>query len=609
MDNRSRARCALTLIIATLWLVAAPARPTGAQAAATKASAAARRPPATWPLTRPEATNYAETSRYDEVVAFMKTMAAANPQIHLTTYGYTYEGRPLPLAVIGAPDATPEKVRATGKTRIFVQGNIHAGEVEGKEAMLWLLRSVARGERADWAKQVVLLVNPIYNADGNERVNVRNRGSQWGPVGGMGQRHNAQDLDLNRDNTKLETAEARSMARLLTTYDPHVIIDLHTTNGSNHGFFLTYDTSASPNTSPAIANLVRKDLLPAVTKAVKAKHDWSYFYYGGVSRQGEPAWRGDLDLYKPRYTQTYWGLRNRIGILSETYSYASFEDRIKAAYRFVEEIVNYAAANGPAIRQACAAADAESIVGTPQAVRNRLTRYPNPVEIVIADIAEVRNPYVPERPMRARVAGSERTEVMPHYGLIEPIETAVAPRAYVIPAAPPGAPAGQGPAPQPSGMPPAAPPRGAPGMPGPPPGSPGAPPFMRGPVGSPPARMLAAVIDRLDAHGVTFYKTAAGQSFTGERFRIAATAVATTEYQGTHKLRTMSGAWEAATLDLPAGSLVIPMDQPLARLAFALLDPMSDDGFMTWNILDPVLTATPAPEYYPVLRTMTVVAK
>ena len=55
----------------------------------------------------------------------------------------------MPLAVIGAPDATPEAVLATGKTRIYIQANIHAGEVEGKEAMLWLLRSIAKGERAE----------------------------------------------------------------------------------------------------------------------------------------------------------------------------------------------------------------------------------------------------------------------------------------------------------------------------------------------------------------------------------------------------------------------------------------------------------------------------
>ena len=84
----------------------------------------------------------------------------------------------MPLAVIGAPNATPEAVLATGKTRVFIQGNIHAGEVEGKEAALWLLRSIAKGERADWLRSVVLLIAPIYNADGNERVNVRNRSEE-----------------------------------------------------------------------------------------------------------------------------------------------------------------------------------------------------------------------------------------------------------------------------------------------------------------------------------------------------------------------------------------------------------------------------------------------
>ena len=443
------------------FAAAQQAAPPAGPAAATRA----------WPLTRPEATNFTETSRYDEVVAFMKAMAAASPRIHLTTYGYTFEGRPLPLAVIGAPGATPEQVLATGKTRIFIQGNIHAGEVEGKEAALWLLRSIAKGERAAWLQNVVLLINPIYNADGNERVSVRNRGSQFGPIGGMGQRANAENLDLNRDNTKLETAEARSLARLLTQYDPHIAIDLHTTNGSDHGFYLTYETSVSPNTSPGITSLVRGDLLPSVTKAVKAKRGWSYFYYGGPTRQGERVWAGDLDLYKPRYTQTYFGIRNRIGILSETYSYASFEDRIKADYWFLEEIINYAVKNGAAIRKATAAADAESIIGTPQAVRGRLVKAQDPVEVVLADVVDERNPFVPDRPMRRRVDGSERVETMPHLGLVEGTETSIAPRAWVISAAPvaTAAPA-QAAAPPPA----TAPPAGRQGPPGAPPGAPGA---------------------------------------------------------------------------------------------------------------------------------------
>jgi len=592
------------LLLALAGIAAAQQRPASpaAPAAATRA----------WPLTRPEATNFTETSRYDEVVAFMKAMAAASPRIHLTTYGYTFEGRPMPLAVIGAPGATPEQVLATGKTRIYIQGNIHAGEVEGKEACLWLLRSIAKGERAAWLQHVVLLVNPIYNADGNERVGVRNRGSQFGPIGGMGQRANAENLDLNRDNTKLETAEARSLARLLTQYDPHIAIDLHTTNGSDHGFFLTYETSGSPNTSPGIASLVRGGLLPAVTRAVKAKRGWSYFYYGGPTRSGERVWSGDLDLYKPRYTQTYFGIRNRIGILSETYSYASFEDRIKADYWFLEEIINYAVTNGEAIRKATAAADAESIIETQQFVRARMVKAPDPVEVVLADVVDERNPYVPDRPMRRRVDGSERVETMPHLGVVEGTESSIAPRAYVISSAPVAAPAASQ-----AGAPPAAAaaPAGRQGPPGAPAGAPG--PGGRGgmggpygrPMGNPTTRMIASVVDRLEAHGVKFFKTEKETTVKGDRFKIATSEVAQAEYQGTHRLRTMTGAWEATEQTIPAGSLVIPMDQPLARLAFILLDPRSDDGFMAWNILDPVLGASPTPEFYPVLRTMEAVAK
>jgi hypothetical protein len=129
------------------------------------------------------------------------------------------------------------------------------------------------------------------------------------------------------------------------------------------------------------------------------------------------------------------------------------------------------------------------------------------------------------------------------------------------------------------------------------------------PLGNPTARIIASVVDRLEAHGVRYARTTNETVIKGERFRIESSQVAQSEYQGTHRLRTITGAWEATEQTVPAGSLVVPMDQPLARLAFILLDPRSDDGFMAWNILDPILGATPAPEFYPVLRTMETVAK
>ncbi|RPJ83845.1 MAG: hypothetical protein EHM13_06470 [Acidobacteria bacterium] len=331
-----------------------------------------------------------------------------------------------------------------------------------------------------------------------------------------------------------------------------------------------------------------------MTKNVKAKHGWDYFYYGNLSSGGprpgaatapgttrERAWYNDAELYKPRYTQTYFGIRNRIGILVETYSYATFEDRIKSNYWFLEEVIDYAARNAEAIRRATAAADAESIVGKEQAVRGRLVRAPEPVQIVLADSVEERNPYVPDRPMLRRVKGSERVETMPHYATLEATETSIAPRAYVFPAVPP-----------------------APGE---------APGLMQMGFGggrqapSSPYRdnlaVLNRIADRLAAHGIRFSKTDTPITVKGERFRIESSEVEAQEYQG-HRIRTLTGKWEPGGQEAPAGSLVVPMDQPLARLAFLLLDPRSDDGLMAWGLMDEMLGKTPSPEFYPVIRTM-----
>ncbi len=571
---------------------------TALSAQGTKAAA----PSSAW-LTRPERTDYAETSRYDEVVAYMRQMAAANPQIHLTTYGYTYEGRPLPLAVIGAPGASAEQVLATKKTRVYIQGNIHAGEVEGKEAVLWLLRSIAKGERNAWFKNTVLLINPIYNADGNERVNVSNRGTQAGPVGGMGTRENALGLDLNRDGTKMETAEARSMASLLTRYQPHVALDLHTTDGSsNSGFNMTYETSLNPNNSKGEMSLLRDVMLPEITKTVKTKHGSDWWYYGGVSGTGaDRAWRSDADLARPRYTSTYYGVRNILGLLTETYSYASFKQRIFETYWFLEEALTFVAKNGDKIQNVVATANAESVIGQQLAVRQQLVKAPDLKPIVFAPTISVRNPYVADRPYRLRPDGSPiaSTEMLPFYGTTEPTETSLAPRVWVIPntadanAAPAAGP--------PAGAPPGGGGRGGPPGGG---GGGGGGGFGRGAAGTPTQRVIAAVLDRLDAHGVKYTVTDKDMAFSGERYKIASNTMETREYQGTHKARTITGAWEATEQTLPAGSVIIRMDQPLARLTFILMDPRSDDGFMWWNILDPVLGQTPAPAYYPVLRSM-----
>ncbi len=496
--------------------------PSGAQAQ----GAGGALPDFTELLTRAERTDFRETSSYAEVVELAQKLAALSDEIHFTTFGYSMEGRPLPLLVVGAPDATPEAVRSTGKTRIYLQGNIHAGEVCGKEALLMLLRRLAMGETPAWTEELVLLVAPIYNADGNERVRLTNRPRQHGPVGGMGQRPNAQGLDLNRDHTKLDSPEARSLVGLLNAYDPHVVVDLHTTNGTRHAYHLTYSPPLHPNTPAAIDRFLRDRWLPEVTARIKEKRGWDFYYYGNTSPR-RPGWY-TFD-HRPRFNNNYAGLRNRFAILSEAYAYATFQDRVRATLWFVEEILDFASANAATIGRIVQAADAESVVGRPLATRADFRRSDEEVVILLGEVEEERNPYTGQVMLRRRDVVTPTR--MYEYGSFRPTETVRAPAAYyVLPEA-------------------------------------------------------EDVIERLEAHGITVVRYADGRELPVERFRIDSTRVAEREFQGRRE-RTVWGAWEATMETLPPGTAYVSVDQPLGRLAFTLLEPRSDDGFVAWGFLD-----------------------
>jgi hypothetical protein len=514
-------------------------------AAALPAAAAAQLLPA------PERSGGLETTRYDEVMRFMEATAAASPLIHLTSFGYTMEGRTLPVAVVGrVSDASPEAVRASGRTVLYLQGNIHAGEVEGKEVLLMLLRDVAEGGRAAWLDSLVLLVAPIYNADGNERVALTNRPLQHGPVGGMGTRANAQGLDLNRDHTKLNTPEARSLAALLRAYDPHVVVDLHATNGTHHGYHLTYSPPLHPNTDRAIADLLWDEWLPDVTRAIRARDGWEFYHYGNVPSPESPwaapagAERGWYTFdHRPRFGTNYAGLRNRFAILSEAYAYLTFPERIDVTRRFVDEILAWAAPNAGRIRRATEEADRRPLIGRSLAVTATFQRSAQPVPVLMGAVEEERHPYTGERMLRRLEV--RRPETMPVFIRFRPVDTETVPAAYYVPAA------------------------------------------------------LSAVIDRLHAHGVRMEPLDAPTELEVEALRIDSTAVAAQPFQGHHE-RTLWGTYRTDRRTLPAGTLRVPMDQPLARLAFTLLEPRSDDGFVNWNVLDDALEGAAE---YPIIRT------
>src|SRR5688500_12632132 len=238
--------------------------------------------------TTAEASGYKSTSTYDDVGKFMKAVDAASPIIHYTTYGTTHEGRGMPMAVVGTgrKDTSAAAVKGTGKLRVHIQGNIHAGEVEGKESAQILLREFALGQHKDWLQSMVFLITPILNADGNEKFALNNRQRQHGPINSMGTRPNAQGLNINRDFMKLDTPEGKAFVKLWVDYDPQVGFDLHTSDGSFHGYHLTYSPPLNPNTSDTIMKMMKDEWFPFVTKSIKSKHGWETFYYGNVATPG-----------------------------------------------------------------------------------------------------------------------------------------------------------------------------------------------------------------------------------------------------------------------------------------------------------------------------------
>jgi zinc carboxypeptidase len=520
--------------------------------------------------TTAESSGFKSTSNYDDVVKFMKAVDEASPIVFYATYGTTTEGRAMPMAVVGTglKEASPAAVKASGKLRVHIQGNVHAGEVEGKESAQILLRELAMGQHADWLQSMVFLITPDYNADGNEKFALTNRQRQNGPINGMGTRANAQNLNINRDYMKLDTPEAKAFVKLWNDYDPHVGFDLHTSDGSYHGYYLTYSTPLNPDTDPAIMKIMADEWFPSVTKEMKAKHGWNSFYYGNVSSAGgrgaggggggrgrgglpplpctnptpDPAVTRAWATFEhvPRFHNNYVGLRNRFALLSEAYAYATFEDRIKVTNYFMDAALNFAHKNAARLKKAIADADREKVTAAVLATTAKMKRG-GMVEILMGDVEAVKNPVNgADMCNRKDVVKPEQMVDMMWF---EPATTETAPAAYYVPAD------------------------------------------------------ATKAIELLKAHGVQL--KAAGQPVKGlEQFTMD-TNTAGPNFEG-HAMRKVEGKWQPAPdLTVPKGAWEVSMTQPLARLAFYLIEPASDDGLVNWNFLDDQLKDA---KVYPILR-------
>jgi hypothetical protein len=230
------------------------------------------------PLTRAERTNFTETTRYEDIKPFLDSLGSS---IHVASMGKTALGRDLWYVIASRPlVTTPEEARRLGRPVAYIQGNIHAGEVEGKEASLAMIRDLVQDKGRNVLDSLVVIFQPDYNTDGNEHYDIqsRNRGSQNGPEL-VGTRTTSCGWNLNRDYVSADAPETKASLAMLNRWNPDLFMDLHTTDGSIHGYALTYSPSLTP-TAITTRGYAVDTMLPAIRQRMRERHGFEVNDYG-----------------------------------------------------------------------------------------------------------------------------------------------------------------------------------------------------------------------------------------------------------------------------------------------------------------------------------------
>jgi hypothetical protein len=529
-------------------------------AAALLLAAAAAAQPADLPRTRPERSGGTQTSTCADVEAFLGALGALpnGARVGVHALGRSLQGRTLRLVAASLDHARSlDALAGSPRLRALIVANIHGGEVEGKEAVQMLLREIALGEHADILEAVDLLFVPVFNADGNDRIDAGNRTNQNGPDGGVGQRANAQELDLNRDFVKAQTPEVRALLAACTRFDPHLLMDLHTTNGSHHGYHPTYATSLATSLDADLERFAHEEWLPEIRARSLEAHGLRVFDYGNFERgrRGEQQQTWVTYGHEARYGINYHGLRNRLSLLSEAYSYLPFDQRIAATRGFVLESLRALARHGARVRALCAQADARCLGSSEP--RPRLGFASELVPAVDGEVLVGSVERVPVDGGGERLVAKADYEARPAKLQLRFCATQwlAHPQAWAVPEPPP------------------------------------------------------ALAHALLAHGVEARVLRAPLQVHAEQFVPAGLGRGQRAFQG-HRLVTLSGALHEGTFELPAGTLLVPARQRLARVAALLLEARSEDSLATWGVFDGRLHRREAPAAtlaelgYPVLRVL-----
>ncbi len=491
-------------------------------------------------LTKAESSDFLSTSDYEDVMTFIENLRKTSPFIRTETIAKSIEGREIPLLIIGNPlPVSPQDLKNDSRTVVYIQGNIHAGEVEGKEASLMYARDILKESNSAVLKNSVILICPFINPDGNEKISPLNRTNQNGPRNGVGVRYNGQFLDINRDGMKAESPEMRGLLRnVFNKWDPAVFMDCHTTNGSYHVEPVTFTWAVNPNGDNSIIKYMRDRMMPEVHSTLLEKYKVENCFYGEFIDMLEPEKGWILEVAEPRYLSNYYGLRNRIGILNENYVYADFKSRVMGCYYLIHSLMDYVTGHGAEIKNMLTEADRRILArgNNPSPKDSFAIEYnvkPAPEKVLVKTYEAE---YVSETNGWKNYRKTDRRKDVTVPYLIDyyPVRSVKFPYAYILTVPDP------------------------------------------------------EILDLLKAHGIVIEKLASSAKIEAERFIITGLKPATRLNQG-HYTNTLSGRYEVVTTEFPAGTFVIRTAQPLANVAAYLLEPESNDGLVFWNFFDKYL--------------------
>lgn len=482
-----------------------------------------------------ERSGYQSTGRYDEVPALCEAFARRWPEkVRWESFGTTPEGRPMVAMVVSASGAlTAEKARAAGLPVLLFQGGIHSGEIDGKDAGFWAVRDLL--EKDDpLLENVVLVFVPVFNVDGHERFGAWNRPNQNGPKE-MGWRVTSQNLNLNRDYTKADSAEMLAMLRLLQAWDPILYVDLHATDGAQFQPDIALMVEPRFAGDPVLMPATRKMQLDTVER-LKAQGSMPLDFYPSFRDYEKPASGFSLSANTPRFSTGYWPLHNRMAMLVETHSWKDYKTRVRITRNTVVALAEQTARQGREWMKLARQADqaASKLAGKPVALSFK-TDESQGQEISYPGYAyKMVDSPISGAPVVVYDTATPQNWTVPFFDRVVPNLVVKAPAAgYLV-----------------------------------------------------PAGQAALVRGKLEAHGVRYSVLERGLAQTPvEVFRATEFAFSPKPVEG-HTTATFQGEWTEESQSLPAGSLFVPIDQPAARLVMTLLEPQAPDSLAGWGFFN-----------------------